>query len=176
MAYDKTIAKLMLMSDAVWVRHANPWSVWTRLAIFPLWFLAIWSRIWIGWWALIPAGLLAVWTWLNPRVFKPYIDDRPWSTRAVLGERIFMNRRKVPIPKEHLRAAHILNGLAGAILGAAVIGFVMVHFWLALGGWLLAITLKIWFVDRMVWLYDIMSKSIPEYRGWSIGPGFRKQI
>ena len=49
MAYDRIVAKLMAMSDEVWMRHANPWSGWTRIAVFPLWFLAIWSRVWIGW-------------------------------------------------------------------------------------------------------------------------------
>ncbi len=30
---------------------------------------------------------------------------------------------------------------------------------------------EMWFVDRMVWLYDIMSTSIPEYQTWKTGPG-----
>ena len=171
MTYDRIAAKLMSMSDEVWICHANPWSVWTRFATSPLWFLAIWSWVWIGWWALAPIGVLAVWTWLNPRVFMPYTDDRPWSTRGVLGERIFMNRKNIPIPPEHLRMSHILSALAGISMIIAIIGFVTANFWLALGGWLLGLTFKMWFVDRMVWLYEIMSKSIPEYQAWAIGPG-----
>ena len=170
MTYDKLAAKLMSMSDEVWMRHANPWSVWTRIAMFPLWFLAIWSRVWVGWWALLPVGVLAGWTWLNPRVFAPYVDDKPWSTRGVLGERIFMNRKNIPIPREHLAIAHTLSGLAVLGLVGAIVGFVMETFWLALGGWLLAVAFKLWFCDRMVWLYEIMCESSPEYRAWRSGP------
>lgn len=171
MVYDKIAMKLMSMSDDVWVRHANPWSVWTRIAMFPLWFLALWSWVWIGWWAVVPAGLLAAWTWLNPRVFRPYTDDRPWSTRGVLGERIFVNRKTVPIPREHLVAAHTLSALAGVSLVGAIVGFVRADFGLALGGWLLAITFKLWFVDRMVWLYERMRNATPAYQAWQSGPG-----
>ncbi len=62
MAYDKLSAWLMGMSDEVWKRHANPWSGWTRVAMFPFWFLAIWSWTWIGWWAFVPVYILCVWT------------------------------------------------------------------------------------------------------------------
>ena len=167
MAYDKIAAKLMTMSDEVWERHANPWSVWTRIGMFPFWFLAIWSWVWISWWALLPSAVLAIWTWLNPRVFPPYTSDRPWSTRGVLGERIFMNRKAIPIPDDHLRVAHTLSALAGLCMIGAFVGFITADFWLALGGWLLAITFKIWFVDRMVWLYDTMSPTIPDYQAWT---------
>jgi hypothetical protein len=170
MAYDKVALKLMCMSEEVWNRHANPWSVWTRIALFPFWFIAIWSWLWIGWWAFVPVGVLAILTWLNPRVFKPYIDDKPWSTRGVLGERIFINRKRVPIPREHLIMAHLLSGLAGVCLVGAIVGFILADFWLALGGWLLTVSLKIWFVDRMVWLYEVVGKSVPEYQSWAIGP------
>jgi hypothetical protein len=173
MSYDRFAVRLMSMSDKIWIRHANPWSAWTRIATAPFWFLAIWSWVWIGWWAFVPAVVLAVWTWLNPRVFGPYVDDKPWSTRGVLGERIFMNRKNIPIPREHLVAAHTLSGLAGLALMGAIVGFATATFWLALGGWLLAITFKIWFVDRMVWLYETMSESIPEYQSWKTGPGHR---
>jgi hypothetical protein len=176
MAYDKIAARLMSMSEDVWMRHANPWSGWTRVAVFPLWFIAIWSWTWIGLWALLPALVLGLWTWLNPRVFAPYKDDSSWITRGVLGERIFLNRKTVPIPRGHLVAAHVLSGLALLSMTGAIIGFVTADFWLALGVWLLAVTLKMWFVDRMVRLYEIMSKSNPEYRGWAKGPGHGNQV
>ena len=47
---------MAIMSDDSWMRHANPWSVWTRYAAFPVLIAAIWSRVWIGWWALLPVA------------------------------------------------------------------------------------------------------------------------
>ena len=35
------------MTDEVWRRHANPWSVWTRYLAGPILILAVWSRFWI---------------------------------------------------------------------------------------------------------------------------------
>jgi hypothetical protein len=52
----RSLERLMAMDDRVWRRHANPWSGWTRVTALPLLVLAIWSRVWIGWWAM-----LAVW-------------------------------------------------------------------------------------------------------------------
>jgi hypothetical protein len=124
--------------------------------MFPFWFLAIWSWVWIGWWSLVPIVILCTWTWLNPRVFPAYNNDNAWMTRGVLGERMFLNRRNIPIPGNHIVAAHLLTGFAGVFLVSAIIGFVLQNFWLALGGWLLAITFKMWFVDRMAWLYETM--------------------
>ncbi|MGB3402055.1 MAG: DUF6653 family protein [Microcoleaceae cyanobacterium] len=165
MAY-KIAASLMSMTDQVWMRHANPWSGWTRVATFPFWFIAIWSWVWIGWKALIPIALLAIWTWLNPRVFPVYKDDHSWITRGVLGERIFLNRDNIPIPPHQVATANLLTALAGVFLLAAIVGFVIKNFWLALGGWLLCITFKLWFVDRMTWIYDIMKDATPEYQSW----------
>ena len=64
------IAQAFAMSDEVWARHANPWSVWTRFSILPLLVAAIWSRVWIGRWALLPTAAVVLWAWLNPRLFK----------------------------------------------------------------------------------------------------------
>ncbi len=169
MPYDKLAVSLMSMSDEVWMRHANPWSGWTRIALFPFWFITLWSWTWIGWWALGPALVLSLWTWLNPRVFPRYQDDRSWITRGVLGERMFVNRQTVPVPQEHVQIAHILTGFALFFLIAAIVGFVTQTFWLALGGWLLSITCKLWFVDRMVWIYENMKDATPEYRSWRTG-------
>ena len=57
--------RLMRMDDAAWARHANPASVWSRFTILPLMTLAIFSRVWIGAWALIPVALVIAWTWIN---------------------------------------------------------------------------------------------------------------
>ncbi|SDX19442.1 hypothetical protein SAMN05444358_103322 [Ruegeria halocynthiae] len=63
--------RLMGMKDEVWLRHTNPWSVWTRvLTLLPLLALAIWSRAWIGGWAWVAVGAVLVWVWDNPRAFR----------------------------------------------------------------------------------------------------------
>jgi len=46
----KVSEKLMGMDDAAWKRHANPWSVYTRFTCLPFIVLALWSRVWLGWW------------------------------------------------------------------------------------------------------------------------------
>jgi hypothetical protein len=54
----RSLERLMAMDDRVWRRHANPWSGWTRVTVLPLLVLAIWSRVWIGWWACCSSWLV----------------------------------------------------------------------------------------------------------------------
>jgi hypothetical protein len=147
-------ARLMAMDDAAWRRHANPWSGWTRfLTTLPPLLLAIWSRVWIGWWALVPVGLALAWIWLNPRVFSPPKRYDSWMSRAVLGERIFIKHRAA-IPAHHRRAATALTwaSLPGVIVCVAGLIWLRAD-WVVLGA-LLAVGAKAWFCDRMVWLHD----------------------
>jgi hypothetical protein len=65
------VADTFRMTDEAWQRHANLWSVWTRFAAIPLMILAIWSRVWLGWWSPVPIAAVIAWLWLNPRVFAP---------------------------------------------------------------------------------------------------------
>ena len=69
MAAVQKIADFFQMTDDVWARHANPWSVWTRYMALPLLIMAIWSRVWLGWGSLMPIAIVLLWIWLNPRVF-----------------------------------------------------------------------------------------------------------
>jgi hypothetical protein len=55
------------MTDEVWRRHANPWSAYTRFAAMPFLIFSIWSRVWIGWWALIPLGVVIGWLVSHPQ-------------------------------------------------------------------------------------------------------------
>ena len=146
--------RLMGMSDRVWRRHANPWSGYTRIACGPLLVLAVWSRVWLGWWALAPLALLLAWTWWNPRAFpEPRRWDR-WMTRGVLGERVWLARKVRPIPQHHAVAAQVLSGLSGAGGLLCVYGLAVLDAWATASGLAAVMAFKLWFLDRMAWLYD----------------------
>lgn len=164
--YGHGTARLMGMSDAVWARHASPWSVWTRVPILPLLALSIFSRAWIGWWCLVPIAALVVWIWLNPRAFPtPETTDR-WASKGTFGERVWLNRAVVPIPRHHARVAQILSAVSGAGLLVGAYGLVVLDGWMTMAGVSVSVLCKLWFVDRMVWLYEDMKDADPTYRSW----------
>ena len=145
--------RLMGMSDAVWARHANPWSCYTRISILPLLALAIWSRVWIGGWAWAAVAVVLVWTWINPRAFPPPASLDNWASRGVLGERVFLNRRE-EVRAHHRTWAAILS--MGSLPGAVAMawGLWQLDGVLTVCGMVLCMGPKVWFVDRMVWLYQ----------------------
>ena len=162
MTLGRGVERAMAMSDAVWERHANPWSAWTRVPVLPLLCLAIWARAWIGWWCLVPVALLVLWTWINPRAFPPPVSTDVWASRAVIGERIWLARAERPIPHHHAIWAIILSAVSGLGLPAIVYGL-----WVYDAGWLaagLSVTVgaKMWFLDRMVWLYQDIGGFRPD--------------
>lgn len=142
------------MNDDSWRRHANPWSVYTRVSCLPLIVLAIWSRVWLGWWCILPLSGPVLWAWYNPRAFAPPRDFDHWPGKGTLGERLLLNHRTEPVPEHHLRAARLLAAasLPGVVL--TVYGLVVLDVRLAVFGPVLTIMPKVWFVDRMVWLYE----------------------
>ncbi|RCV88349.1 hypothetical protein DU505_13730 [Billgrantia montanilacus] len=166
MAYERAMAAMFRMNEQTWARHANPWSVWTRNTALPLLVVAIWSRVWLGWWALVPLALALLWTWLNPRLFPVPASTRNWASKAVLGERVWLNRRQVPIPAHHSRALHLLSAIAALGLPFLAWGLYNLQLWPTLLGSVLIYAGKLWFLDRMVWLYQDMCELHPEYRRW----------
>lgn len=159
--------RLMGMDQRAWARHANPWSAYSRLAGSLAVFFAFWSLHWIGAWGLLAIALAAAWTWLNPRLFAPPQSAESWAARGVLGERVFLNRKKVPIPEEHARLAWIATGASAGFLAIGIYGLATGAFWTAFCGWCAAVLAKVWFVDRMVWLFDVMKQRHPVYAAWS---------
>ena len=144
----------MAMDDAAWRRHCNPWSGWTRmLTALPLLVLAIWSRVWIGWYSVIAVVLALGWIWLNPRFFKEPQQFDSWMSKGVLGERVFLEHRGEIAP-HHLRAAHTLTW--ASLPGAVIMAWGLWALWWegAVFGALLTALPKIWFVDRMVWIFE----------------------
>ncbi len=160
MNFDKLLLRVFLPDDDSWLKHANPWSTWSRFATLPFIILAIWSRVWIGWYCLIPLAILIIWVVINPTFFsKPATFER-WISKAVLGERIYMNRKEVPLPVHHrlpVTILTILQTLAGLLLAY---GLWKLHIHLTLLGTVSIYLSKMWFLDRMVWLYEDTNRQI----------------
>ncbi len=166
MGFENLIANVFQMSPEVWARHANPKSVWTRYAALPILVAAVWSRMWIGWWSLIPILATVLWIWLNPRVFPRPASTKNWASKAVLGERVWLNRMEVQIPEHHVRFIRVLNIVTGC--GGLVLlnGLVVLDGTTTAVGSSVVVLGKSWFLDRMVWLYEDMLKVHPPYREW----------
>ncbi|MFP4145868.1 MAG: DUF6653 family protein [Phycisphaeraceae bacterium] len=164
MTFERNIAAAFHMTDAVWARHANPWSVWTRMTVGPMLAVAIWSRAWIGWWSLLPVAASLVWMWVNPRLFPPPRSATSWATRAVLGERIWVDRDRRAIPTRHRAAPHVLSAVSAAGLVPLGWGLAVFNPWAAGLGMAILCLAKLWFADRMVWLYEDVARGRSDLR------------
>jgi hypothetical protein len=157
----KALARLHRLDAAGWQRHANPWSVWTRVAILPAAVLVLLAREGLGaWtWALI-AGLV-VWALVNPRAFPPPASTAGWASRAVLGERLWLEQGQ---PSDRAVRFSITLSLAGLLPLAW--GIVRLAPAVAFAG--LAITLagKFLFLHRMVRRFDAAAADDPAVRAW----------
>ncbi|MHA1523666.1 MAG: DUF6653 family protein [Alphaproteobacteria bacterium] len=166
MSYGKWLESLMGMDDAAWARHANPWSVWTRVPILPLLVLAIWSRAWVGWWCFAPISGLVVWIFINPRAFARPVSTDNWGSMATFGERIWINQKSLPIPRHHARMTQMLNAVTALAMVPLVYGLVTFAPLIAGLSVVLVILSKLWFLDRMVWLFHDMKDRDSRYAAW----------
>lgn len=162
----RMIAKAHRMDDATWERHASPWSVWTRVPTLVPLLGSIWSHTTLGHWALIPFAGVVLWAWLNPRLFPPPATTDTWASKAVFGERVWLNRAVVPIPRHHAQVAMILTTISAVGFVPALVGAWLNDLTLTVGGGATAFFAKLWFCDRMVWLYEDMKDEDPVYRSW----------
>ena len=149
--------RLMGMDDAVWAKHSNPWSGWTRVSVLPLLCLAIWSRVWLGWGCMWLVLAVLAWTWLNPRLFGPPAHNNAWMTKGVLGERMWLAQQDVPIPAHHALFGRFLNIAAGIGVALLAYGLWRLDIGWTLAGLIASMGAKLWFLDRMVWLYADMT-------------------
>lgn len=151
--------QLMAMDEASWQRHSNPWSVYSRFTILPLMSLAFWSREWIADYAFIPVVLSFIWIWLNPRLFGVPKNTDNWASMATFGERLYLNRKNIPIPEHHVVPAMVLQTLSGLGVPLFIYALYSLEFWPLILANIWIMVFKAWFVDRMVWLYRDMEKE-----------------
>jgi hypothetical protein len=161
------VAALFGLKGEAWMRHANPWSVWTRFAVVPLLAPAIWSRDWIGWWCLLPIVLLIVWLGINPLFFDRPATTKHWVSRSVFGERIWSETSRDALPVEFrskvpgVAQAYQAVGLAILIYGLAALDAIA-----TVSGVLITQGGKVWYLDRMVLLFEAMKTRNPEFASW----------
>jgi hypothetical protein len=148
-----------LDGEAAWQRHANPWSVYTRIPGPALLSAAIWSRARLGRWSLVPVGVVCVWLAVNLRVFPPPRSVDHWASRAVLGETLWADRRAAPVPARHRVAPHVLTVVNCLGLPFLARGLVVRNGWTVLFGLAVHMAGKNWFLDRMALLYDDMTSG-----------------
>ena len=160
-----TMAKLFKMDERTWQKHSNPLSVWTRYLTLPGLILIVWSRIWIGLWFIPLLFIGLVWLFFNPRAFSKPKTTNSWPAKVTLGERVWLNQKEIPIPKTHAFMAKWLVVIGKLFLIYLLYGLIFLDLYATFFGYVLLITFKSWFCDRMVWLYEDM-KHIPRYSSW----------
>jgi hypothetical protein len=147
------IAMAFGMTDEAWRRHANPWSVYTRFAAIPAMIVAIWSRVWIGWWSLVPIAIVVVWLWLNPHVFPAVSEPRSWAAKGIYGEKLWLlDPANVPGEYRLVLRWLIVPGLAGFML--LIWGLVQLQPWPTVFGATLIVLAQLWRIDRLGQLYE----------------------
>ncbi len=169
MAIEKHVADAFRLDEEGWARHANPWSAWSRFATgIPMPIVAIWSREWIGWWAVLAFAAVALWLWLNPRLFPPVDDDRGWMSRGVFGERALVEHRDLANDLISIRRANGFNIVAGLGLIPLAYGLWMLDPVATIAGASISVAGKMFFIGEMVRLYDRLKVAHPElaYRVW----------
>jgi hypothetical protein len=163
----KLAEKSMSMTDEVWMRHSNPWSVYTRFTALPIISIAFWSRDWIGIYSIAPIFLAFLWVWLNPRLFNVPRKTNSWASMGTFGERIYLDHREnTDIPDRHRSFCRALQTLSALGLPIFIYGLYALNFWILVLGNFWIMVFKAWFVDRMVWLYADMKDSNPTYESW----------
>ena len=81
------------------------------------------------------------------------------AARATFGERLWLDRHRRVVPRRHRRLPHLLSALGGLGFALAIAGALALRFWPMLAGLLLCVLAKLWFCDRMVWLYEDMAAA-----------------
>lgn len=165
---EKRVAKAFGLQGDKWMRHANPTSVWTRFAILPVLAVAIWSYDWIGWWSLVPTGLVLSFLMINPLLFREPSSTRNWASKAVFGERIWADRNDIDIPPQFRASKGPSVATAFQFVGVIALGYGLIRLDViaVVTGLLLTQLAKSWYLDRMVLLFDDMKARDAEIASW----------
>ena len=135
---------MAILSDKTWERHANPWSGWTRVLSMPALAVGLYLH---SFWIL---GVVVIWLIVNPIIFpKPKSVDN-WMSKGVLGEKLYFKDGK-KLKKDLPTLLNVLN--VPVFISFIYFGWQQELLPVVLAG-LLTMTIKFWFIDRMVALIE----------------------
>jgi hypothetical protein len=156
----------VILSERTWRRHANPWSVWTRFAAFPVLIAAVWTYHWIGWWSVAPIAAVVLFLIVNPGLFPPPRSTRNWASMAVLGERVWLAEKRRVLPQQNQMLGHVNIALSLANTAALIWGLISSDALLTIVSGAGVLGCKAWFLDRMVCLFWERKDANSEYASW----------
>ena len=160
--------KLMGMNDSTWERHSNPVSVYSRIFSYPLIILALWSyHFWDLLYALGLGISVVLWLYVNPRLFKVPRSTNNWASKVTFGERIWLhheNRTEIPCHHSKIFISTLLIVSGIGFIGTIYFSMIA-DFKLTLLASLMCWGAKVWYCDRMVWLFEDM-KNFEKYSAW----------
>ncbi|WP_420391595.1 DUF6653 family protein [Acuticoccus sp.] len=85
-----------------------------------------------------------------------------WASRGVLSKRLWLGRREQAIADHHRRMANVLTAVIAAGVPILAWGLWVLDPWATVAGTVVVLGAKLWFVDRMVRLYDEAMGAVRE--------------
>ena len=148
------VRNMEVLTNIIWHKYTNPWSIWVRFFILPMLIISMWSRVWIGEWSLLLILFTFIWIWFNPRISPKKKVKNIWAMQAILGERIWLNRHNNFIPEHHFFVITALQIIVIISFLTCLAGIIILNPWLTFFGLTITYLGMCWFLDRMVWLYN----------------------
>lgn len=131
---------MSFLSEKTWERHANPWSGWTRVLTMPVLAFGLYRH------NFLILGVAIFWMIINPLVFpKPKSVDN-WMSKGVLGEQRYYGEGK-KLKRDLPTLLNVIN--VPVFVAFLYFGWQEEFMSMVLAG-LLTMTIKFWFIDRMV--------------------------
>ena len=146
---------MAVMKDKTWERHANPLSVFTRIISYPLVFIPLWfisdfiNDPYSNWNIGVIGIIVIIWFTINPRIFKKPKNFDSYLSRGVLGEKLWTENRKI----DNFSTA--LTIIIAPFFLISLYTTYMQLFWETMFFASFPFVLKLWFIYRMVFLYNL---------------------
>jgi Family of unknown function (DUF6653) len=107
------------------------------------------------------------WMLLNPRVFSRPRSTKSWASKAVLGERIWIEAARSSLPVAfRSRVPAVVEWYQALGLPFIVYGLVTFDVVAAFTGVLIVQRGKLWYLDRMVLVFEAAKVTSAEYASW----------
>ncbi|KZL16703.1 hypothetical protein PsAD2_03319 [Pseudovibrio axinellae] len=153
--------------SAALTRLNKPKNLIVRALALPALLTPLWFQPQLGWFWAAALSLAAVaWVWLIPPFTKKSTGAQTWLQKAILGERMWLNRIFVPIPTPYHQKALALLVIGLLAVAAAIWAASTNNLPVMLTGALLAYLAKFASLFVMVKIFEHMKNAHPLYKSW----------